>query len=39
MVDYWICPDPSPLSVWAEQGDDISVEYAGTHALKGDLVR
>ncbi|KAK3406844.1 hypothetical protein EUGRSUZ_K02976 [Eucalyptus grandis] len=26
-------------TLWAEQGDDISLEYAGTHALKGDLVR
>ncbi|KAF7825526.1 phosphoinositide phosphatase SAC8 isoform X1 [Senna tora] len=26
-------------TVWAEQGDEISLEYAGTHALKGDLVR
>lgn len=25
--------------VWAEQGDEISLEYAGTNALKGDLVR
>lgn len=25
--------------VWADQGDEISLEYAGTHALKGDLVR
>lgn len=25
--------------VWAEQGDEISLGYAGTHALKGDLVR
>ncbi|KAI4341868.1 hypothetical protein MLD38_026540 [Melastoma candidum] len=25
--------------LWAEQGDEISLEYAGTHALKGDLVR
>ena len=25
--------------MWAEQGDEISLEYAGTHALKGDLVR
>ncbi|XP_022145619.1 phosphoinositide phosphatase SAC8 [Momordica charantia] len=24
---------------WGEQGDEISLEYAGTHALKGDLVR
>ncbi|KAL2337099.1 hypothetical protein Fmac_011545 [Flemingia macrophylla] len=24
---------------WAEQGDELSLEYAGTHALKGDLVR
>ncbi|RDX98301.1 Phosphoinositide phosphatase SAC8 [Mucuna pruriens] len=23
--------------LWAEQGDEISLEYAGTHALKGDL--
>ncbi|KAF4379104.1 hypothetical protein F8388_022191 [Cannabis sativa] len=22
---------------WAEQGDELSLEYAGTHALKGDL--
>ncbi|XP_024026440.1 phosphoinositide phosphatase SAC8 isoform X3 [Morus notabilis] len=26
-------------TMWAEQGDEISLEYAGTHALKGDLVR
>ncbi|XP_054783868.1 phosphoinositide phosphatase SAC8 isoform X2 [Prosopis cineraria] len=26
-------------AMWAEQGDEISLEYAGTHALKGDLVR
>ncbi|CAL9058475.1 phosphoinositide phosphatase SAC8-like isoform X1 [Musa acuminata AAA Group] len=25
--------------LWAEHGDEISLEYAGTHALKGDLVR
>lgn len=25
--------------VWAKQGDEISLEYAGTNALKGDLVR
>lgn len=25
--------------VWAEHGDEISLEYAGTYALKGDLVR
>lgn len=25
--------------MWAEQGDEISLEYAGTNALKGDLVR
>ncbi|XP_073222687.1 phosphoinositide phosphatase SAC8 isoform X3 [Cicer arietinum] len=25
--------------LWAEQGDEISLEYAGTNALKGDLVR
>ncbi|KAM7526495.1 hypothetical protein LguiA_016397 [Lonicera macranthoides] len=26
-------------TLWVEQGDEISVEYAGTHALKRDLVR
>ncbi|XP_050212969.1 phosphoinositide phosphatase SAC8 isoform X2 [Mercurialis annua] len=26
-------------TLWAEQGDEISLEYAGTYALKGDLVR
>ncbi|KAM1991117.1 hypothetical protein FF1_032960 [Malus domestica] len=26
-------------ALWAEQGDEISLEYAGTYALKGDLVR
>ncbi|KAJ4704408.1 Phosphoinositide phosphatase [Melia azedarach] len=26
-------------TLWAEQGDELSLEYAGTHALKGDLVR
>ncbi|XP_058075031.1 phosphoinositide phosphatase SAC8 isoform X5 [Magnolia sinica] len=25
--------------LWVEQGDEISLEYSGTHALKGDLVR
>uniref|UniRef100_A0A6N2KDN3 SAC domain-containing protein n=1 Tax=Salix viminalis TaxID=40686 RepID=A0A6N2KDN3_SALVM len=25
-------------TLWAEQGDEVSLEYAGTHALKGDLV-
>ncbi|KAK9124529.1 hypothetical protein Sjap_014131 [Stephania japonica] len=25
--------------LWAEQGDEISLEYSGTSALKGDLVR
>ncbi|KAJ9180560.1 hypothetical protein P3X46_008784 [Hevea brasiliensis] len=25
--------------LWAEQGDEISLEYTGTYALKGDLVR
>ncbi|KAK2980021.1 hypothetical protein RJ640_020047 [Escallonia rubra] len=27
------------LTLWVEQGDEISLEYSGTHALKGDLVR
>ncbi|OAP02838.1 hypothetical protein AXX17_AT3G46210 [Arabidopsis thaliana] len=27
------------LLVWAEQGDEVSLQYAGTYALKGDLVR
>ncbi|GFY82383.1 SAC domain-containing protein 8 [Actinidia rufa] len=26
-------------TLWVEQGDDISLEYSGTHALKQDLVR
>lgn len=26
-------------TLWVEQGDEISLEYAGTHALKRDLVR
>ncbi|XP_078160508.1 SAC domain-containing protein 8 isoform X1 [Carex rostrata] len=26
-------------TVWVEHGDEISLEYAGSHALKGDLVR
>lgn len=25
--------------LWVDHGDEISLEYAGTHALKGDLVR
>ncbi|XP_077214691.1 SAC domain-containing protein 8 [Tasmannia lanceolata] len=25
--------------LWVEHGDEISLEYSGTHALKGDLVR
>lgn len=25
--------------VWANHGDDISIQYAGTPALKGDFVR
>ncbi|KAL3531681.1 hypothetical protein ACH5RR_005202 [Cinchona calisaya] len=26
-------------NLWVDQGDEISLEYSGTHALKGDLVR
>ncbi|KAL1199801.1 Phosphoinositide phosphatase SAC8 [Cardamine amara subsp. amara] len=26
-------------TIWAEHGDEISLQYAGTYALKGDLVR
>ncbi|XP_020882616.1 phosphoinositide phosphatase SAC8 isoform X1 [Arabidopsis lyrata subsp. lyrata] len=26
-------------TIWAEQGDEVSLQYAGTYALKGDLVR
>jgi len=25
--------------LWVEQGDELSLEYAGSYALKGDLVR
>lgn len=27
------------MTVWVEHGDEISLEYSGTHALKRDLVR
>ncbi|KAJ9545179.1 hypothetical protein OSB04_024886 [Centaurea solstitialis] len=27
------------LTVWVDQGDEISLEYSGTNALKGDIVR
>ncbi|KAK9135760.1 hypothetical protein Syun_015090 [Stephania yunnanensis] len=27
------------IIVWAEQRDEISLEYSGTSALKGDLIR
>ncbi|KAF3616911.1 Phosphoinositide phosphatase SAC8 [Capsicum annuum] len=27
------------IAVWVDQGDEISLEYSGTHALKRDLVR
>ncbi|XAR68802.1 Phosphatidylinositol-3,4-bisphosphate 4-phosphatase [Bertholletia excelsa] len=27
------------ITLWVEQGDEISLEYSGTHALKSDLVR
>lgn len=27
------------FSVWANHGDDISLQYSGTPALKGDFVR
>jgi len=27
------------LAVWVEHGDELSLEYAGSYALKGDLVR
>jgi len=30
----WLC-----LAVWIEHGDELSLEYAGSYALKGDLVR
>lgn len=29
----------SCLAVWVEHGDELSLEYAGSYALKGDLVR
>ncbi|KAG4925270.1 hypothetical protein JHK87_050810 [Glycine soja] len=35
---YVVCSVIWPR-MWAEQGDEISLEYARTHALKGDLVR
>lgn len=30
---------PVIFAVWVDQGDEISLEYSGTHALKRDLVR
>lgn len=27
------------FAVWVEHGDELSLEYAGSYALKGDLVR
>lgn len=27
------------ISVWANHGDDVSIQYSGTPALKGDFVR
>jgi len=40
---YWvvlvlICIN-GDIVVWVNQGDEISLEYTGTHALKRDLVR
>ncbi|KAK6258101.1 hypothetical protein SCA6_012575 [Theobroma cacao] len=31
--------DESFKILWANHGDDISIQYSGTHALKGDFVR
>jgi hypothetical protein len=39
LYEIYPCFELYFVLVWAEQGDEISLEYAGTHALKGDLVR
>jgi hypothetical protein len=33
------CLDLSTVTVWANHGDEISIQYSGTQALKGDFVR
>ena len=35
--NLWFASCVSP--VWADHGDDISIQYSGTGALKGDFVR
>lgn len=37
MLTFWFLRFLS--SVWANHGDDISIQYSGTPALKGDFVR
>lgn len=40
LCEVWILLIPVFVSsVWANHGDDISLQYSGTGALKGDFVR
>ncbi len=36
---YCIYNDPQTFSLWANNGDVLSRQYAGTNALKGDFTR
>ncbi|XP_020578164.1 phosphoinositide phosphatase SAC8 isoform X2 [Phalaenopsis equestris] len=38
-ISLYVDIDEAFKMLWAEHGDEISLEYTGTHALKGDLVR
>lgn len=38
-LDFDICFLNCLSLVWANHGDDISIQYSGTPALKGDFVR
>lgn len=39
MMASWMSYTFTILTVWANHGDEISVQYSGTEALKGDFVR
>lgn len=38
-IIYPVIPSLCVFPVWANHGDDISIQYSGTPALKGDFVR
>ncbi|BAB10407.1 unnamed protein product [Arabidopsis thaliana] len=39
LLSFLFAHPPAKMQMWANHGDDISIQYSGTPALKGDFVR